>query len=206
MSRTTDPSQFREILSYYLAGLEDGAVKPAQVVDWADRIIANDDVIDPFFADLSLAGQNINELLHIISEYLGAQHQPVGYWVALGDLYWKIERSSITPGETRERINRILYASSRTNDEERYRLIGSADALDLAIDRIYGSVDEAMNRLKEDLSIYAGFQVERPEQWHTAGLSVVAALQTERSVREERSALAEEAKKVAPPKKPWWKF
>ncbi len=29
MSRSTDPNQFREILSYYLAGLEDGAVKPS---------------------------------------------------------------------------------------------------------------------------------------------------------------------------------
>ncbi len=63
-----------------------------------------------------------------------------------------------------------------------------------------------MTRLKEDLSIYSGFQVEKPEQWHTAGLSVVAALEKERSVREERAALAAQARTVTPAKKPWWKF
>lgn len=188
MSDTTHPDQHRELFAFYQAGLESGAIKPDQIIAWVDRIIAHDDEVDPFFADLALAGHDINKLLATIKELLGDGRHPTGYRVSLGDLYWRLERKEITPTEAHDRIRGYLYASSQIDDDERYRLIGSEDALSLALDRIWGSVEEAMTRLKGDLRIYSGFQLERPELWHSANSSVESALKKEQADRDERAA------------------
>lgn len=206
MSGTTDPNQFRELLAYYHAGLEDGSVTPAQVVAWADGVIAKDDVIDPFFADVSLAGQNTNLLLQIIAGSIDPHSIFTAHRVSLGDLYWKIERRAISPTETNRRLQRILYGSSRTYDEEQLRIMGSAENLDLAIVGIYGSVDEAMMRVKEDLSIYSGFLVEHPGSWSSANASVDAVLREEQIAREERASRLAKVQADPPRKKPWWRL
>lgn len=200
MPGTTDPNLYRELLACYQAGLESGAVKPEQIVAWVDGIIEHDVEVDPFFADLALAGHDMNKLLATINEFLGEGRHPAGYRVPLGDLYWRLERKEITPTEAHDRIRGYLYATTQMEDEERHRLIGSEDALSLALDRIWGSVEEAMGRLKGDLSIYSGFQLERPELWHTANASVEDAL------KQEQVARAANSRTARPAKKPWWKF
>ena len=204
MSGTTDPAQFRELLAYYMAGLQDGAILPEQIAAWSDRIIAQDDEIDPFFADLAVAGHDVNRILSTLKEFLGPNRLSTGYRVSLGDLYWRLERSLITPAQALNRLDRFLYASTDVDDAERYRLMGAEGDLDLAVDRIYGSVDDAMVRLKNDLAIYSGFQVEDPEKWRSANEQVEATLKSEAERREAREA----AQRTRPPakRKPWWRL
>lgn len=202
MSVTTDPEKHRDILLSFQSGLEAGVVDASQVVAWVDMVIANDPEIHPFFADLALAGHDVNRLLSVFGEHLGAPQQPIGYRVLLGALYWRIERKEIAPADVRSRLVGYLYTVAQVDDEERYRLFGSEDALSLALDGIHGTVDDAMHQLKEDLSIYSGFLVEHPELWSSASASVDAVLRQEHAAREARAARSAKVQVNPPRKKP----
>lgn len=207
MSSTTKPDEVKGILAFFTAGLEGGAIKPEQISLWVDGIVAKDDEVDPFFAELALAGKDINKQLTVLKEYLGSGLQPFGHRVFLGELFWRVVHKEITPQSALQRLDRILYGTwTDPMDHERTRLYGTEADLDLSVDGMYGSVKEAMERLQDDLRIYAGFVIDAPEAWADANVAVEHALglERERTKAEVTTEIKRQASVLV--RKPWWKF
>lgn len=157
---TTKPNDFLPLLEVFRLGLSKGIVQKNDVIQWADKIINDTDAPDYFFIELSL-GNNANNLIEIIGQYVKPPYGPICYRVLLALIYHRHPIQNVTE------VEKVAI------------LVGSISSWDILTsfetDTIYMFDDydiyylpdltQLQVELINFLSIYEAFTLENYEQW-----------------------------------------
>ena len=147
------------------AGLTSGLLSKEEIIDWAYKIITEDEHPDIFFIDLALSSsKSNNDIIHYLSEYLNFENPTVSGRPLLGLLYkqYQIGQRNL------EQTVRILYRlKSETvfNDVEQGFIYSVDDSYDLARNNIYGTISDVQSEIEKFLGFYREYSFDNLEQW-----------------------------------------
>lgn len=161
----TDPKDIIQALHLIRAGLASGLLSKEEVVDWADKIIANDEQPDIFFIDLALSSSiSAKELVHYFSDYLNFEKPVASGRHLLGLLYKQFSTQRLTLEQTVKALITLKSEAVFTESEE--ACICSIDnEFDCAKNNIYGTIESVYQELDNFLSFYSDDAIDSLDQW-----------------------------------------
>jgi hypothetical protein len=135
------------------------------VIDWADKIITDDDNPDIFFIDLALLStRSLQDVVHYFNGYLKFEVPVTPARPLLGLLYKRFSTSQWTLEKTVVEFFRLKSEVNFTNKEEKYIYLID-DNFESEIRNSYGPLKEVDAAVSKFLSIYKDYSLESFGQW-----------------------------------------
>jgi hypothetical protein len=163
--KTTNPSDYLQLLTVFRMGLLHGFISPKEVTAWADAIIEHDEQPDYFTIELSLGGQDKSEKqLSLLNEFIGQHAPPISGRIILGLLYQKYSSGQL-PLQKVVRTMYWLHREADFTDLEKSFIYGLDDDYDLAVSNTWGSLKQVEDSVMEFLDVYKDFRLDNAHQW-----------------------------------------
>lgn len=199
--QSINPKDILTTLHLIRAGLVSGLLSKGEVIDWADRIITEDEHPDIFFIDLALSSsKSNNDIIQYFSEYLNFENSAVVGRPLLGLLYKQYQSGQRNLEQTVRALYRLKSEAVFNQSEEGY-IYSIDDSYDLAHDNIYGTVSDVQTEVENFLELYKEYSFDNSEQWHDLDTRVDRELEDEIQRQQEQY----QARQIEDKKK-WWKF
>jgi hypothetical protein len=163
--RQTDLKIFTDLLEVFRLGLHTGILERQVVVEWADKLVTQEETPDYFLIELSLGGRNnINDFIGLLDEYIGEDKPEVSKRVILGCLLHQYQGSQIT---LQRAVRAIDWLAMHINysEEEHSFMAGVDDNYNLADEGICGTFSDIEIFLLRFLSVYQGFYLDNRQDW-----------------------------------------
>jgi len=163
--KTTNPKEYTDLLAVFEIALTNNLIEKTEIIKWADQIINVDDEPHDFIIELSLCGhKNINDLISLISEFIGLEKPVISGRVILALLYHKSISAQIDLGKITSCINWLVWHGELSETEKDF-LYGLDDEYDLANNKIAGSLTEIEKWTLNFLSLYKNLTIENFKDW-----------------------------------------
>jgi hypothetical protein len=154
-----------------------GLIEKHQIISWADKGISNTDYPEEFHIELSLIGaRTTKEICDLLDELSGNFKSLTAGRALVGLIANKIEREIIDYKKGFEILNSIRR-TFQFSELERDYISHTDNAIDLAINQIWGKKDEVEHTAKSFLKCYEGFTLENVERWDQISSDVNEKLQ-----------------------------
>lgn len=161
----TNPADVLQILHLIRAGLASGILSNEEVINWADKIIIEDDQPDIFFIELALlSSNNSNDICYYFSDYLNFENPVFQGRPLLGMLYKRFSSKQLTLEETVRKLFRLKSEALFTDLEESY-IYSIDNDFDCAKDGIYGTLKDIDADVNKFLNFYKDYSLDNIEQW-----------------------------------------
>jgi hypothetical protein len=202
--KTTNPKDFIELLEVFHIALSNGLIDKKEIIKWADQIITQDIEPDYFIIELSLCGQKTtNDIISLLSEYIGEEKPKTSGRVILGFLYRKYLAKQTT---LKSVVSTIYWITWKTElpDEEKSFMYGLDDAYDCATEGIYGTIQAVENETLRFLEIYKDFNIDNFEDWKILDKTIESKIKVLSDIvkQENEEFLRTQTSKT---KRKWWK-
>ena len=154
----------KEISEFLRLGLRLGAFDTAPIIKWADSIIEQEDTPEISIIDVSLAGgRGVNETITCLGEIKGNVRENIPVELVLAYYRRKLVSRQLTTDE----VAAMLYTLSKIT-EVKGDLSGALNVLDenlsMAEDGVCGSVEEALDDLKNFLEEHCEYEHCLPQE------------------------------------------
>ena len=147
----------KDLAEFYRLALASGLCTPADVVAWADIIVAAEDTPDPVFLDLSCSGslraEAVQSALHDVP---GSITEDLPIYLLLGHGGRLLAAGRVTAADLILRLHGLAGLESMPSDVYN-ELSFLEDAYSLARDGTYGTLAEFGQRLVDFLARYDDF-------------------------------------------------
>lgn len=204
---TTNIREYIDFLKVFQLGLEYGLLDMKIIIDWADKIIHQDEIPDNFVIELSLSGhKSVDFVITIINDYIGPQTSVLPTRVIIGLLHQGLINGQIKLRNVTAILDGLIWKGHLTENEKTF-LYGLDDELNLAESKIHGlekGVEEATLRFTE---LYKEFRIDNPKEWNEINGTI------DKKVEELYKNVITRIKNPsafmslqAPAKKMWWKI
>lgn len=199
--QSTNPKDILTTLHLLRAGLVSGLLSKDEVIDWADRIIIEDEHPDIFFIGLALSSsKSNNDIIQHFSEYLNFEKPVVVGRPLLGLLYKQYRSGQRNLEQTVRTLYRLKSEAVFNQSEEGY-IYSIEDSYDLAHNSIYGTLRDVQTEIENFLDLYQDYSFDNSEQWHHLDTKIDRKLEDEIQRQQEQY----QAHQIED-KKQCWKF
>jgi hypothetical protein len=172
----TNPKDVLQTLHLIRSGLASGLLSKEEVIEWADKIITNDDQPDIFFIDLALlSSKSPSDILHYFNDYLNFENAVIKGRPLLGLLFKRFSNNDWTLEETVVKLFKLKFEAIFTEREE--GCIYSIDNdFDCAKDNVYGTLENVNDDITKFLNVYKDYSFDNFEQWQDLDVTVESKL------------------------------
>jgi hypothetical protein len=161
----TNPKDFIELLEVFRIGITIKAVDTQTVINWADAVIEHDAAPDYFVIELSMCGsRGRNELISLLNQYIGEHKPEVAGRVLLGVLYHRYTTAEIDLYRVVRAIDWLVMNREFTTEEYGF-MCGVDDEYAMAVEGVYGSVEDVASYVLRFLTFYQAFHLENMAAW-----------------------------------------
>jgi hypothetical protein len=161
----TDLKTFIDLLEVFRLGLHTGIIERQVVVEWADRLVMQEETPDYFLIELSLGGRNnINDFIGLLDEYIGESKPEVSKRVILGCLLHQYRSGQLTLQKAIRAIDWLAMCVDYSKEEHSF-MAGIDDDFNLADEGICGTFSDMEIFLLRFLSVYRGFNLDNRQDW-----------------------------------------
>lgn len=156
--------KFQNLFKVYEILLRNNIIETEFLIKWADKIIETEDEFDYVIIQLSTECKNINNAISILN--LNSQNSNIEIIsrATIGILSNLFREQKVDLGKVAEIVNDIVYYNGLTFEENTF-LYGYGDFYDLALQKIYGNLDNLTDELIEFIDIYRAFDFRNYEKW-----------------------------------------
>ena len=161
----TNPQDFIALFEVFSIGLTNRIISTRQVIDWADAVIQRDAEPDYFIIELAMCGQrNIEGLISLLQAYVGEAKPRVAGHATLGLLHHAYAADQANFYRVVQTMD-WLATHGRVNEEESRLLYGIDDAHTMAVEGVYGAVNDVIAFVVHTLAFYQAFRLDNVAQW-----------------------------------------
>ena len=137
----------------FRVGLLAGYVEPAEVITWADQVIAAGDVPRPGIIEVSLAGSKpVAELAHALGEIEGATNSSRLAWLIFRQMAAAVRHNPAVAPQVARTLHQMYLGNLVPSAEARVQMSRLDDAFELAASGAWGTPNEAQAELVAFLS------------------------------------------------------
>ena len=200
----TNPKNIIQVLHLIRAGLASGLLAKEDVVDWALKIIANDEQPDIFFIDLVLFNsKGVNDIIHYFSDYLNYENPVLTGRPLLGFLYKQFSSGQLTLEQTVGKLFRLKFEALFTDREESY-IYSIDNDFDCAKEGIYGALEDVYADVSKFLGFYESYSLLDFERWQEFDFEVESKIDEDINKQQEKESISRLTMQDI--NRPWWKF
>lgn len=146
----------KEQAEVYRVGLLLGLFKLSDVISWCDSIIMAEASPDVAIIEASISGsKGINAVSNALSEVNGEFNKRLVTKVIFRSMYDLVNRDRKQAPQVAEWLYRMAFDYGALDEEAKSEMTYYYDAIDLAVDCIYGDVEELTDRMLQFLQEYS---------------------------------------------------
>ena len=164
-TKQTNINDYADLLKAFQLGLSNGIIGKRVIIEWADKIIKQDEHPDYFLIELSLCGQkSIDDIVTLIQEFFKIQSPTLASRVIIGLLHKQLIEKQITLKRVTEILESLIWKGQFTENEKTL-LYGLNDEYELAETKTFGCIKDIENSTLRFTVIYKDFQIDNFEEW-----------------------------------------
>ena len=160
---TTQPNT-KEMADYFKLGLRLGLLDQSPVIIWADALIHAQEKPDISIIELSLSGgRSLNDTIACLGNIKGEANTDTAIKLTLAHLWREVKTGRMSLDAASVILYRLKDLATAQSDVID-KICTLDENLSLAEDGVYGSIEEALNEIRDYLKEQQGYEMFLPEE------------------------------------------